>query len=55
MKTKTYSLLALAEGLLLASGTFNLLHAQKISKASPPKKRSRTGPPVLQADRKRKT
>jgi len=34
MKTKTYSLLALAAGLLLTSGTFNLLHAQEISKVS---------------------
>jgi hypothetical protein len=34
MKTKAYSLLALAAGLLLVAGTFNLLHGQEITKAS---------------------
>jgi hypothetical protein len=33
MKTKTYSLLALATGLMLTSGTFNHLQAQAITKA----------------------
>lgn len=41
MKTKTYSPLALAAGLLLTSGTFNLIQAQAITNASSPK--SETG------------